>query len=155
MLAQPKVVFIHLFLLINLFISGCVGSSLPCAGCSSLWCPGFSLRWLLLLQSTGSRCVGFSSCGSRAVECRLSSCGTRAWRHVGSSQTRAGTRVPCIGRQILNHCATKEVPKVVFKKPNIPTTDFENKNKSNVIRDFISLNILSLKPSIKGTQFHC
>ena len=30
--------------------------------------------------------------------------------HVGSSQTRARTRVPCIGRQILNHCATREAP---------------------------------------------
>ena len=29
-------------------------------------------------------------------------------RHVGSSQTRARTRVPCIGRQILNHCTTTE-----------------------------------------------
>ena len=28
--------------------------------------------------------------------------------HVGSSQTRARTRVPFIGRQILNHCATRE-----------------------------------------------
>ena len=28
--------------------------------------------------------------------------------HAGSSQTRARTRVPCIGRQILNHCATRE-----------------------------------------------
>ena len=35
-------------------------------GYSSLWCAGFSLRWLLLLQSTGSRRVGFSSCGTRA-----------------------------------------------------------------------------------------
>ena len=32
-------------------------------------------------------------------------------RHVGSSQTRARTRVPCIGRQILNHCTTGEAPK--------------------------------------------
>ena len=32
-------------------------------GYSSLWCAGFSLRWLLLLQSTGSRHTGFSSCG--------------------------------------------------------------------------------------------
>ena len=29
---------------------------------------------------------------------------------MGSSQTRARTRVPCIGRQILNHCATREAP---------------------------------------------
>ena len=42
---------------------------------------------------------------------RLSNCGLRAQllpRHVGSSKTRARTRVPCIGRQILNHCATRE-----------------------------------------------
>ena len=34
--------------------------------------------------------------------------GPGAPRHVGSSQTRARTRVPCIGRQTLNHCATRE-----------------------------------------------
>ena len=32
-------------------------------GYSSLRCVGLSLRWLLLLLSTGSRCAGFSSCG--------------------------------------------------------------------------------------------
>ena len=47
-------------------------------GYSSLRCAGFSLRWLLLLQSMGSRRAGFSSCGSRALERRLSSCGARA-----------------------------------------------------------------------------
>ena len=35
-------------------------------GYSSLRCAGFSLRWRLLLQSTGSRHTGFSSCGVRA-----------------------------------------------------------------------------------------
>ena len=45
---------------------------------SSLRCTGFSLRWLLLLWSMGSRRMGFSSCGSRALERRLSSCGARA-----------------------------------------------------------------------------
>ena len=34
--------------------------------------------------------------------------GPAAPRHVGSSQTGAGTRVPCIGRWTLNHCATRE-----------------------------------------------
>ena len=45
----------------------------------------FSLRWLLLLRSTGSRQTGLvvaagrlSGCGSSALECRLSGCGTRA-----------------------------------------------------------------------------
>ena len=35
-------------------------------GYSSLRCTGFSLRWLLSLRSTGSRCTGFSSCGAWA-----------------------------------------------------------------------------------------
>ena len=30
--------------------------------------------------------------------------------YVGSSQTRDQTHVPCIGRQILNHWATREIP---------------------------------------------
>ena len=49
---------------------------------------------------------------------RLSNCGSRtgpvAPRHVGSSQTRARTRVPCIGRQIPNHCATREALLLFF-----------------------------------------
>ena len=35
-------------------------------GYSLLRCTGFSLRQFLLLRSTGSRCAGFSSCGSWA-----------------------------------------------------------------------------------------
>ena len=76
-------------------------------GYSSLQCMGFSLRWLLL-WSTGSRHTGFSSCGTPAQYLWL--VGLVAPWHVGSSQTRDRTRVPCIGRQILNHCATREVP---------------------------------------------
>ena len=41
-------------------------------------CAGFSLWWLLLLWSTGSRHAGLSSRGSKALELRLSSCGARA-----------------------------------------------------------------------------
>ncbi|XP_073652015.1 pleckstrin homology-like domain family B member 3 isoform X6 [Tursiops truncatus] len=36
--------------------------------------------------------------------------GAAAPRHVGSSWTGARTRVPCIGRRTLNHCATREAP---------------------------------------------
>ena len=39
--------------------------------------------------------------------------GLVAPQHVGSSQTRARTRVPCIGRQIFNHCATREDPSLI------------------------------------------
>ena len=37
---------------------------------------GFSLQWLLSLQSTGSRYTRFSSCGSWALEHKLNSRGT-------------------------------------------------------------------------------
>ena len=76
--------FLKKFILFNLFLAVLVfvavhGLSLVAAsgGYSSLRCAGFSLWWLLLLWSMGSRCAGFSSCGLRAVERRLSSCG--AW----------------------------------------------------------------------------
>ena len=73
-------------------------------GYSPLRCAGFSLWWLLLLQSMGSRHTGFSSCGVWAQY--LWRTGLVAPWHVGSSWTRARTRVPCIGRWILNHCTT-------------------------------------------------
>ena len=54
---------------------------------------------------------GLSCCGAQAPDAQaqhLWLTGLVALRHVGSSQTRARTRVPCFGRQILNHCATRE-----------------------------------------------
>ena len=51
---------------------GCTGSSLLCrgfavsGGYSSMQGTCFSLWWCLLLQNTGSRRVGFSSCGTQA-----------------------------------------------------------------------------------------
>ena len=70
--------------------------------------------------------------GARASHhCDLSCCGAQApdaqaqqlWltglvapRHVGSSQTRARTRVSCISRQTLNHCATREALSFVFDR---------------------------------------
>lgn len=46
---------------------------------SRVCCASFSLLWLLLLWSTGLRAHRISSCGSRALERRLQSCGTQAW----------------------------------------------------------------------------
>ena len=40
--------------------------------------------------------------------------GLVAPQHVESSRIRDWTRVPCIGRWILNHCATREVPLYIF-----------------------------------------
>ena len=73
-LNSPTIIFI--FLKINYFIYfwlrwvfvAAHGLSLVAAsgGHSLLWCAGFSLRWLLLLQSTGSRHASFSSFSTRA-----------------------------------------------------------------------------------------
>ena len=53
--------------------------------------------------------------GSRAQAQQLWRTGLVAPQHVGSSRTRAQTGVPYIGRQILNHCTTREVPRPGFK----------------------------------------
>ena len=122
-------IFFYLFIFLNsnlfiyLFI-GCVGSSLLRTGFLQLQRAETTLHcgvW-------ASHCGGFSCCGARAlgawasvvVAHGLSSCGSQAqqlWcvglvtpRHVGYSWTRERTCVPYIGRQILNHCATREVP---------------------------------------------
>ena len=63
-----KYFFINLFIYFWLrwvFVAAC-GLSLVAVsrGYSSLLCAGFSLKWLLLLRSTGSRRAGFSSCGT-------------------------------------------------------------------------------------------
>ena len=96
------ILFILLFKKINLFILflfGCVGSSLLHAGFLQLWRAGVTLRW----GAQVSHCGGFSCCRAGAP------------RHAGSSRTRARTRVPCIDRRILNHCATREVPTFYFQ----------------------------------------
>ena len=95
----------------------------------------FSLHWVFVSAHGLSLVVASRGCSSlRNTDCRhasFSSCGTQAWQlwlvgpraqaqqswrtglvapwHMGSSRTRAQTHAPCIGRQILNHCATREV----------------------------------------------
>ena len=59
--------FIYMFWLRWVFIAAHGLSLLVVSGGYSwLGCAGFSLRWLLLLRSTGSRRAGFSSCGTWA-----------------------------------------------------------------------------------------
>ena len=82
-----KKIYLFIYFWLHLVFVAARGLSLVAVsgGFSLLWCAGFSLWWLLLLQSMGSRHVGsvvvaheLSSCGSWAQERRLSSCGTRA-----------------------------------------------------------------------------
>ena len=92
---------------IYLFIFGRVGSSPLCDGSLQLRRAGASLH----RGARASHCRGLSRCGAQAPDAQAQQLwltGLVAPRHVGSSQTRARTRVPCIGRQIPNHCATRE-----------------------------------------------
>ena len=66
---------------------------------------------LLIAVRGASHYRGLSRCGAQAPDAQAQQPWLRgpvAPRHVGSSQTRARTRVPRIGRQTLNHCATRE-----------------------------------------------
>ena len=83
--------FIYLFIWLRwVFVAACGLSLVVRGGYSSLRCVGFSLWWLLLLRSTVSMCEGFCSCGSWALELRLSSCGSRALeRRLSSCGSRA------------------------------------------------------------------
>ena len=92
---------------IYLFIFGCVGSSFLCAGFLKLRRAGSTLH----RGARASHCRGLSCCRAQALDAQaqyLWLTGLVASRHVGSSPTRARTRVHCIGRQSLNHCATRE-----------------------------------------------
>ena len=116
--------FLFIFWLHWVFVAAC-GLSLVAAsgGYSSLWCVGFSLRWLLLLRSTGSRHTGFSSCGSQPLEHRLSSCGAQTQLLHGMWDPPGPGIEPvslCTGKWTLNHCTTREVPKIVSLLIKIP-----------------------------------
>ena len=107
-------------------------------------CEMIGEKWFLFfLAALSLHCCtrAFSSCGKQGLffvvehgllivvasllaehglqACRLQQLwltGLVAPQHVGSSRTRAQTRVPCIGRRILNHCTTREVPGKRFFK---------------------------------------
>ena len=99
--------FLFLFLFIYLFIYGCIGSSFLCEGFLLLRQVGATLH----RDARASHHRGLSRCGAQAPDAQAQQLwltGPAAPRHVGSSQTRARTRVPCIGRQTLNHCTTRE-----------------------------------------------
>ena len=97
------------FLILFYFIFGCVGSSFLCVGFPQLRQVGATPH----RSAQGSHCRGLSCCGAQAPDVQAQQLwltGPVAPQHVGSSQTRARTRVPCIGRQILNRCTTAEAP---------------------------------------------
>ena len=96
-----------------LFIFGCVGSSFLCEGFLQLRQVGVTLH----RGAQASHYRSLSCCGAQAPDAQAQQLwltGLVALQHVGSSQTRARTRVPCIGRQIPNHCTTREALKFFY-----------------------------------------
>ena len=106
-----------------------VRATLHCGAWTS-HCGGFSCcgAWALGAQAQQLWHVGPRACrlqqlvwqaqqlwlaGSRAQAQQLWCMGLDAPWHVGSSRTRDQTRVPCVGRRILNHCTTREVPRPI------------------------------------------
>ena len=68
---------------------------------------------------------GPSRCGAQAPDAQaqqLWPTGPAAPRHVGSSQTRARTRVPCISRHTPNHWATREALSILIAKKEVRTS---------------------------------
>ena len=74
-------------------------------GHSSSRCAGLSLSWTLLLRSTGSRRAG-SVVVAHGPSC---SAACEIFPDQGSNPC------PCIGRQILNHCTTREAQETFLK----------------------------------------
>ena len=109
--------YLFYFFKFYLFIYGCVGCSFLCEGFLQLRRAGASLH----RGARASHYCGLSCCGAQAPDVQAQQLwltGPAAPRHVGSSQARARTRVPCISRQILNHCATREAQKTKIYSPH-------------------------------------
>ena len=99
--------------LINLliFIFGCIGSSLLCGFFSSC-----SKQGLLIIAVPGLLIVG-SFCRRGAWAGRLAGLGVAvvALRHIGSSWSRDGTRVSCIGRRNSLPLTHQRSPRDIFR----------------------------------------
>ena len=87
-------------------------------------CMGFSVQWLILWQSTGSRHTGISRCstwaqelqllGSRAQAQKLWGRGLAALQHVGSSPIRDRTCSPALAESsLLSHQGS---PLIIFHR---------------------------------------
>lgn len=102
-----ETIFVYLYLFLAVLdLCCCTWAFSSCGegGYSFLWCMGVPLQWPLLLQSTGPRVW--------AQE--LWQEGLAALWHLGVFPASDGIHVPSIGRRILNHWITTEVPGTIF-----------------------------------------
>ena len=85
-----------------------------CALCCCSWAFSSPGGWGLLssCSTQASPYSGFSHCGAQALEYTgFPICCTSAqWLQLMGSGARDQTRIPCIGRWVLNHWTTKKVP---------------------------------------------
>ena len=136
---QTKNLFFKIIYLFILFLA-VLGLRFLCEGFLQLWQVGATLH----RGARTSHCRGLSWCGAQAPDAQarqLWLTGLVAPRHVGSSQTRARTHVPCIGRRILNHCATREAPQT--KNLNATPTTI---SRTNIDHTFAVWKVLCGSP---------
>ena len=81
-----------------------------CGFLLSSWGPQTPSQWALLRWRAVSRARGRQSWWRT---------GLAAAQHVGSSQTRDGTHIPCTGSWILYHWASREAPEF-YSSLNVP-----------------------------------
>ena len=114
---------------------------------SQFYCAGFSLQWILLLQSTGSRL--------RASVVLAHS--PAAPQPAESFWTRDGLCVLCTGMWILIHSATREVLELTafnFPFPSSPSAPHLEKLKRNPRCSLQGLSSHSSFCQHMGTQFY-
>ena len=106
-------------------------------GHSSSWCAGLSLSRPLSLRSTGSRRAGSA----------IVAHGPSRSAAYGILPDQGSNPWPCIGRQILNHCATREAPLFFLTEGNNVFYKSSGKNSSMIT------NIWCYKTEIKCLIF--
>ena len=96
-----------------------------CVG-AALWlqCTGFSLQWLFLLWSTGSRHRGFGSSGSRSLEQSMAQYGLS---HSTACELIAGPRIKPVSPALAGGFCTTEPP------GNSPISFWNNANNYPVL----------------------
>ena len=94
-----------------------------------------------------SQCSGFSCFGARVLERRLVSCGKWALRYMGSSLIC----IPCIGRWILYHWTTREIPALNL---DIKVTMGPSRRCCEWLRELASLLLKALRADIWGHGHH-
>ena len=109
---QGKLFYLLIFVCISVlavcwvFVATCRLSLAATVGITLwLWCTGFLLQWLVLLQNTGSWVWVLQQLWLTSL---VAPC------HVESSWPGDRTYVPCIGRWLLIHYTTREVLRKAF-----------------------------------------